>query len=41
MLGGGSRFGKTQCCTKDWCLIQKAGCFIQKGKTKLVIVATS
>ena len=41
MLGGGSHFGKTQCCTKDWCFIQKAGCFIQKGKIKLVIVATS
>ena len=32
MLGGGSCFGKTQCCTKDWCFIQKAGCFIQMGK---------
>ena len=40
MLGGGSHFGKTQCCTKDWCFIQKAGCFIQKGKIKLVLVAS-
>ena len=38
MLGGGSHFGKTQCCTKDWCFIQKAGCFMQKGKIELVLV---